>query len=502
MSFGFWKHHFISVTLGIANLSLYSILWVINTPHSLAQQPSVQSQPTTAQSSPLTKNPVTSYVLGPGDRLSIDIFDAPEYSVKETQVLINGTINLPVVGSIVVQGLTIEQARAEISAQYNSILKRPVVTLNLLDARPMRIEIAGEVFRPGFYSLSLYDPESRRPELQYPTIIDAIKKAGGVTIAADVRQVVLRRSQPSGSEQMININLWDFFENGNFSENISLRDGDTIYIPSTTDVNPAEVRQLSNTNLAAELDNPVNVTIVGAVQRPGTYVLIGGSTRTELRLGGRPTVTSALGEAGGITAQANVHQVEIHRITRNNTEQIIPVNLWELLQTGDVNKDPLLQDGDTIIIPTVTAVNPGELSSLAKASFSNPSIQVTVVGEVGNQNSVALEVPIDTTLNQALLAAGGINRRANQKFVELIRLNPDGSVSQRKIEVDYSQTVNEQTNPLLRENDIIVVQRSGVTRFSDWGLAISHPVNAIGNGLVIPTRIFLILDSLDIIDDD
>ncbi|MEB3283551.1 MAG: SLBB domain-containing protein [Lyngbya sp.] len=501
MSFGLWNRRLIPVTLGIANLSLYSVLSIINTPHSLAQQLSTPPQPTATQS-PQAENPITSYILGPGDRLSVNIFDAPEYSVEETQVLINGTINLPAVGSIFVQGLTLEQARATISAEYNSILKRPVVTINLLDARPMRIEIAGEVDRPGFYTLSLYDPESRIPELQYPTITDAIDKAGGVTIAADVRQIVLRRPQPSGSEQTIHLNLWDFFQNGNFSQNITLRDGDSIYIPSTTHVNPGEVRQLSNTNLATKLDNPVNVTIIGAVQRPGTYVLIGGSTRTELRLAGRPTVTSALGQAGGITAQANVHQVEIHRITRNNTQQIIPVNLWELLQTGDVNKDPLLQDGDTIVIPTVTAVNPGELPSLAKASFATPSIKITVVGEVGTQNSIALEVPIDTTLNQALLAAGGVNRRADQKFVELIRLNPDGSVSQRKIEIDYSQTLNEQTNPLLRENDIIVVPRSGLTRFSDWGLAISHPVNAIGTGLTIPSRIFLILDSLNIIDDD
>jgi polysaccharide export outer membrane protein len=71
-------------------------------------------------------------------------------------------------------------------------------------------------------------------------------------------------------------------------------------------------------------------------------------------------------------------------------------------------------------------------------------------------------------LNQALLAAGGFNnRRARRSSVELIRLNPDGTVSQRTVAINLAQGINEATNPILRNNDVVIVGRSGSASFSD-----------------------------------
>lgn len=53
------------------------------------------------------------YLLGAGDRLQLDIFNVPEYSGPngQHQVSVDGRINLPLVGGISVQGLTLEQAK-------------------------------------------------------------------------------------------------------------------------------------------------------------------------------------------------------------------------------------------------------------------------------------------------------------------------------------------------------------------------------------------------------
>lgn len=63
---------------------------------------------------------------------------------------------------------------------------------------------------------------------------------------------------------------------------------------------------------------------------------------------------------------------------------------------------------------------------------------------------------------------GGFNNsRAQTGSVQLVRLNPDGSVSQRQVAVDFTQGINEETNPILYANDVIIVGRSGTAQFSD-----------------------------------
>jgi polysaccharide export outer membrane protein len=173
--------------------------------------------------------------------------------------------------------------------------------------------------------------------------------------------------------------------------------------------------------------------------------------------------------AGGITQSADVRNIEIHRAQSTNTGKELPrvekVDLWQLLQRGDSTQDFLLRDGDSIIVPTATALSNQEITELATASFSPTQITVNVVGEVAAPGAV--QVPPNTPLNQALLAAGGFNRRAKKRSVDFVRLNPDGTVSKRSIAIDLAQGINEKNNPPLRNNDIIVVNRSGLAGLSD-----------------------------------
>lgn len=274
------------------------------------------------------------YTLGPGDRVFIDIFGLPDYS-RDYQVLVDGSLNLPRVGQIFVAGMTLKEAEEVIFSLYSRSYVQPVTSVILTQSRPLKVAVAGEVNRPGVYTVSLADGK-------FPTVTEAIQNAGGVKPDADLRQIRVRRPQPDGT----------------------IRD--------------------------------------------------------------------------------------------------IQVNLWKLIQSGDLDQDITLRDGDRIVIATATEFSPTEAAQLASANFSPATIPIHVVGEVGAPG--ILDIPTNTPLNQAILAAGGLNEGQASRKVELIRLNPNGTVTQKQIEVDLSQGINEATNPILKPNDVIVVDRSGMAK--------------------------------------
>ncbi|MBD2356575.1 SLBB domain-containing protein [Tolypothrix sp. FACHB-123] len=447
---------------------------------SLAQrQPVSQNTPTTT--TPAVSTPIdTNYTLGGGDLIRVNVFEVPEYT-GEYQVPPGGSINLPLIGSVSVLGLTTEQAADEIAQRYARFLKRPLISVNLLSPRPINIFVAGEVTRPGAYTLNLQGGAGNNPGVQYPTVLAALTTAQGVTLAADVTQVQLRRKLGRSGEQTVTLNLKDLIQTGRIGQDITLRDGDTIVVPTAATFNVAEARNLFAANFAADPTRPRTVAIIGEVNRPGSYLVTAGSTQGGeggAAGTGLPTLTRAIQLAGGITAQADIRGLKLRRPTRTGTEQTIDVNLWQLLQSGDVNQDVIVQDGDTIVVPTATEINPAEATQLATTTLSPTSIQVGVVGEVKRPGSVELKP--NSSLNQALLAAGGFNdARAKSGAVDLIRLNPNGSVTKRVVQVDFSQGINEKTNPILRNNDVVVVSRNGTARTGDTLGVLFNPIGAV-----------------------
>ena len=298
------------------------------------------------------------YVLGAGDQIGIDIFDVPEFSGANGRyvVLVDGSINLPWVGRVLVKGLTLEQAAGTLTQAYAPFVKSPLVTVNLLTARTLRVSVVGQVKRPGSYIIT--------PQGQTNQIL-----VGDAAIAGN------------------GANQW-------------------------------------------------------------------------------PTVTQALQAAGGITQLANLRQVQLRRALPNGSEQVIDVNLWELLRTGELSQDVALRDRDTLVIPKAENLSSDEALLNGSASFSPATIKVNVVGEVHTPGPV--EVAPNTSLNQALLSAGGFDvRRARRSRVELVRLNPDGTVVKRTVPIDFAAGINEETNPALREGDTIMVGRSGITSVKD-----------------------------------
>ncbi|UBF27186.1 SLBB domain-containing protein [Kovacikia minuta CCNUW1] len=455
----------------------------------LSQAPQVPPQPATPQTAipQITVPQVAAegYQLGVGDRVKIDIFSVPEYS-GEYQVLPDGSLNLPEIGAVPVQGKTLKEASRAISTRFEPYLTRPVVTISLLAARPVTITISGEVSRPGSYTVPAVSPTSD-PNAGVPIVTRIIQLAGGTTQSADIRRIQVRRPRPGNgsADEIISVDLWQLIQAGNSRQDLPLRDGDSIVIPATTATNLNEAQQLASTSFAASNSKPLRVAIVGEVNRPGPHLLTEDpKTQTGVNPGVNndvkqqvPTVTRAIQVAGGITQSADIRKIQVRRLTKAGSEQVIDVDFWKLLQAGDMRQDLPLQDGDTVVIPTAQNLTPEDATALASASFAPDKISVYVVGEVGRPGAV--QVPPNTPLNQAILAAGGFNNRAKKGSVNFIRLNPNGTVTQRSIPIDFSQGISEANNPALRNNDTIVVGRSTLAGITDTLGSVVSPIGGL-----------------------
>ncbi len=432
-----------------------------------------------------SREPFDDYVLGAGDVIQVEVFRIPEYS-GEYEVLVNGRLSLPMAGQVLVEGFTLEQAQDIISQAYAERLRRPIINLMLVRPRPLRIGIAGEVSNPGSYVIE-------RAGTQFPSLASALENAGGVTQSADLRQVQITRAIGGGRERVLVADLWQFLQTGDLRHNLGLRDGDTVFVPTQETFNPDESLQLAAASFAADESRPLNVVVVGEVFRPGPYTVTGaartGAAGVPGGAGGTaipPTVTRAVQVAGGIKPEANIRGVQVYRRTRDGQERRIDVNLWNLLAEGQITEDIMLQEGDTVFIPTADTLVPEEFAEIAAASFSPDTIRINVVGEVASPGVV--EIPPNTALSQGILAAGGFDsRRARTTEVELIRLNPNGTVTRSSIPVDFAAGINESTNPLLRNNDVIIVNRSASASIADTLDTVVVPLGRAFSLFTIPT---------------
>ncbi|MEM8829763.1 MAG: SLBB domain-containing protein [Cyanobacteria bacterium P01_G01_bin.19] len=420
------------------------------------------------------------YTLGSGDRINLNIFQVEEYS-GEYPVLVDGTISLPLVGRVDVRGLSLKETSDKVSKEYSTYLKRPIITVGLIAPRPLKVGISGEVDNPGSYEVAL---EGTNP--QFPSVTDMIQQAGGITTIADVRNVRVRR-ELQGKEVVYNANLWDLLTKGKIKEDISLRDGDNIFVPTTDEINPKELNRLAQASFGLQSDKPIQVAVVGEVYRPGSHfvqpeLLSRGNNNNGANQDRQesipPRLSQAIEAANGIKPLADVKEIEIKRTSWDGSEKLISVNLWELIKSGDSSQDLILQDGDRVIIPTADALTEKERQEIAEGTISPGEITVNVVGEVVSPGPV--QVPPNTPLNQAILAAGGFDsQRANRNEVELVSLKPDGTVDKRKVKIDLGAEVNDETNPVLNRNDVVVVNRSGSTAAFDGVGKVTSPLGGL-----------------------
>ncbi|MEB3361477.1 MAG: polysaccharide biosynthesis/export family protein, partial [Synechococcaceae cyanobacterium] len=149
-------------------------------PGLTAPADSAQGQPIAV--SALQEDP---YILGPGDQLDLKLYDVPDLSSK-LSVLNDGTVSLPLVGNVRVQGLTLSQAEQWFTGLFRKQLQRPQLQLAVIQPRPIRVALVGELERPGVYSLTTNEASTVEGAANQisglPTLVDAIQKAGGITL--------------------------------------------------------------------------------------------------------------------------------------------------------------------------------------------------------------------------------------------------------------------------------------------------------------------------------
>lgn len=283
------------------------------------------------------------YIIGPGDQLEIVLLDP---SAKDLggrfEILNDGSASLALVGSVVLEGLTINQAKLWLQDLYGQYLLRPSLNLQVTRPRPIQVSIAGEVESPGLYSLTNSEisqteggPSTTISGL--PTVVTAIQKAGGLTLNADLRNVILQRRLPGATTQIREapLNLALLLQQGDKTQNPFLFDGDTIMI-ARAEISDREVMELAATNFSPQ---SIQVNIVGEVVNPG---------RIEVQAN-TPLVEAVLAAGGPKNWRAKRSNVELVRINRNGsaTREMFSIDYSQGVSSA---RNPPLRNGDTVIV--------------------------------------------------------------------------------------------------------------------------------------------------------
>lgn len=215
---------------------------------------------------------------------------------------------------------------------------------------------------------------------------------------------------------------------------------------------------------------PTKVTVIGEIQNPGLY-----------RLQTLPRVADAVIQAGGITANADIRKVLLRRLVGQNGEQKQTfVNLAQVYLMGNQFQNPILFDGDTIIVGRSSEPIPDEVIRIGRTNLAPKSINVTILGEVKSPGSIPL--PANTPLMEALFKAGGLRKwRANKNHIEIRRFNDNGTVSRQIFNYRQDANVSNGFNPPLRNGDTVIVNRSFYGETLDALTDIAVPLGIINN---------------------
>ena len=180
--------------------------------------PSVKTLAKHQQSNPAPEKSDDSYVIGPGDVLSIDIWKEPDLS-KQVSVRLDGHISLPLINDVEVTGLTCTELRSQLMDKYKEYVDVPEISVTVVQSLSKRIYILGKVNGPGEYPLQ-----------KQMTIVQAISLARGLAQWADSSDVKLIR-RINGVEKTFRVDYDAIVSGEDLSQNVLLQPDDTIFVP-------------------------------------------------------------------------------------------------------------------------------------------------------------------------------------------------------------------------------------------------------------------------------
>jgi polysaccharide export outer membrane protein len=163
----------------------------------------------------------TAYHIGPGDNLSIFVWQNKDLS-SEVPVRPDGKISLPLVNDMVAAGKTPTELSADIQDQLKKYVNNPLVTVivhSFVGPYSQQVRVLGEAQKP--QSLAYRD---------HMTVLDAMIAVGGLTpLAAGDRATLVRTVD--GRQTSYGLRLDDLVKDGDMSANAPLAPGDVIIIP-------------------------------------------------------------------------------------------------------------------------------------------------------------------------------------------------------------------------------------------------------------------------------
>ena len=379
-----------------------------------------------------------SYVLGPGDAVSVDVYGASQKTFDCT-ISPDGQIVIEGFGPIQVGGLTVAAAKARIRSTLGSRYSSSRISLSLGQTRTISVNVMGEVKVPGTYTLSAF-----------ATVFHALYMAGGTNELGTLRNIKIYRRN-----QLISVcDIYDYILNGKMTGNVRLNDGDVItvgpydclvdisgkvkrpmyyemkknesvgtllkYAGGFTgdaytkavrvnrktgreyavfnveefDMNSFRIADGDSVSVDSILPRYRNtVKIKGAVFRPGMYQLGDGIN----------SVRTLIQHAEGLTEDAFTNRAVMHRMKDDRTLKVIPIDIKGIM-SGAVADIPL-KENDVLFIPT------------KQTAMSERTI--TIQGEV--QYPGIYKYADDETLEDLVLQAGGLKDNASTVKVDVAR---------------------------------------------------------------------------------
>lgn len=266
-----------------------------------------------------------SLLIGPGDQLSVQVFDTPEMD-RTVRVTDAGEIPLLFVGNVRVATLTpAEAARAiEDALKAKQLMNHPQVTVSVEEFATAEVSIMGQVRNPGTYSITAPLP-----------VLRVLSKAGGLADAAD-RNITIQRH--GDSQQTVKY----FLSNNSdaaLENSVMVYPGDTVIVPRAG-----------------------IVYVLGDVGRPGGYTMSDNDSQM--------TVLQAIATAGGTNKTAIMSKVKLVRKTSDGATQIaIPLGA---MQKGK-KSDMAMQANDVLFVP---------FSYMKNIAFNSTQIAASAAGAI------------------------------------------------------------------------------------------------------------------------
>lgn len=295
--------------------------WILATSMcAYGQSPSSQSPLPADQTNRLD---VTTETVASGDQLQVNVQDLDEVHNLNVRIASDGNLDLPLVGLVPVDGLTIAGVRTQLTERYSKYVRQPVISVSVLSSQSRTVSVVGEVNSPSVQEIT-----------GTLTVVSAITKAGGIRPDAGPKVILTRDGKagilplpgatvtPDGHSR-IALSLDDLLAAKAPENNIPLRAGDVVSIPKGS-----------------------LVYVIGNVHRAGGF---------PLRSSGSISLVEALALAEGLSPNARSQDAKILRLVNPGSEkrQEIPVNINQIL--AGKQADPMLFADDILFVPNSAA---------------------------------------------------------------------------------------------------------------------------------------------------